>query len=221
MLESQPLTNDERAARIAEAVRACTKTRTKADLAELLGVSAQAVTGWERTGRISRQAMAGLALLSGNPIEHFIDRRPQRGEDWTDIQGYAQAVGLGKGAEAQEYAETHKLKFRAESLARKHLKPAGLAVMYGQGDSMLPRIRPGDAVLFDTSDVRPRDGAIYVVQWKGEIYAKRAMVLEDVVYFSSDNPAGDHSWSKPKRADARRDPVSVIGRVRWIGSWED
>lgn len=222
MLESQPLTNEERAGRIAEAIRECTKTRTKADVAELLGVSAQAITGWEKTGRISRQAMAGLALLSGHPIEYFIDRRPKgRGEEWSDVPGYAQAVGLGKGAEAQEYAEAHKLKFRADSLARKNLRPASLAVMYGQGDSMLPRITPGDALLFDTQDTRPRDGAIYIVQWKGEIYAKRAMVLDDAVYFAADNPAGDHHWRKPKRMDAKRDPVNVLGRVRWIGSWED
>lgn len=141
--------------------------------------------------------------------------------DTVDVLGYPQAVGLGKGAEAQEYAETHKLKFRADSLARKRLRPAGLAVMYGQGDSMLPRIHPGDAILFDTTDTRPKDGAIFVVQWKSEIYAKRAMVLDDVVYFGADNPAGDHHWRKPKRMDAKRDPIHVLGRVRWIGSWED
>lgn len=141
--------------------------------------------------------------------------------DWTDILGYAQAVGLGSGAEAQEYAETHKLKFRADSLARKRLRPAGLAVMYGQGDSMMPRIRPGDAILFDTTDTRPRDGGIFVVQWRGEIYAKRALLLDDTVFFQSDNPTGDHHWMKPKRMDAKRDPITILGRVRWIGSWED
>lgn len=142
-------------------------------------------------------------------------------EGWSDIQGYAQAVGLGKGAEAQEYAETHSLKFRAASLAKKRLRPAGLAVMYGDGDSMQPRIHKGDAILFDTTDTRPVDGAIYVVQWRDEVYAKRAEIIDEAVYFRADNPAGDHNWRKPKRMDAKRDPVHVLGRVRWIGSWED
>lgn len=142
-------------------------------------------------------------------------------EDWSDVRGYAQAVGLGKGAEAQEYAETHALKFRASSLQRKRLAPDKLAVMYGDGDSMEPRIKKGDAILFDTSDTRPADGAIFVVQWKGEVYAKRAMVLDDVIYFTADNPSGDHQWQKPKRMDAKRDPIAILGRVRWIGSWED
>lgn len=190
--------------------------------------------GWSGQSRISNYEsglreptlieVASLAEALGVDAADLLaasDRAMARQMGWADIQGYAQAVGLGKGAEAQEYAETHKLKFRAESLSRKGLRPAGLAVMYGQGDSMTQRIHPGDAVLFDTGDTRPRDGSIFVIQWKGEIYAKRAMVLEDAVYFAADNPAGDHNWRKPKRMDAKRDPIHILGRVRWIGSWED
>lgn len=142
-------------------------------------------------------------------------------DDWSNIDGYAQAVGLGQGAEAQEYAETHKLKFRADSLARKRLKPSALAVMYGAGDSMEPTIKNGDAVLFDTSDTGPRDGSMFVVQWKGEIFVKRAEILDDIVFFKSDNPAGDHQWKKARRMDAARDPISILGRVRWLGSWQE
>ena len=32
---------------------------------------------------------------------------------------------------------------------------------------------------------------------------------------------GDHGWTKPRRMDDKRHPIEVIGRVRWIGSWED
>lgn len=140
--------------------------------------------------------------------------------EWGDVLGYAQAVGLGKGAEAVEYAETHKLKFRASSLAKKGLHAEALAVFYGNGDSMEPRIRKGDAVLFDKSDTQPADGGIFVVQWRGDYYAKRCEILENMVFFKSDNPTGDHHWNKHKRMDAARDPVTIIGRVRWIGSWE-
>lgn len=145
-------------------------------------------------------------------------------DGWADVLGYAQAVGLGSGPEAQEYAETHSLKFKAASLSRQRLNAPSLRVMYGEGDSMLPRIQPGDAVLFDTSDTKPRDGAIFVVQVHGvagrEYQAKRCMVLDEAVYFTADNPEGDHQWRKPRRMDARKSPIEVIGRVRWIGSWE-
>ena len=144
--------------------------------------------------------------------------------EWADIQGFAQAMGLGAGAEAQEYAETHKLKFRADSLARKRLRPHALAVMYGKGDSMEPRIRSGDAILFDTSDTRPRDGDLFVIMTNGaaakEYNVKRCEIIDDEVFFKADNPAGDHNWRKPKRQHGAKHHIEIIGRVRWIGSWE-
>ncbi|MFC4727124.1 S24 family peptidase [Coralloluteibacterium thermophilus] len=142
-------------------------------------------------------------------------------EDWADVTGYSQAVGLGLGTEAQEYAETHSLKFRQRSLSRKGLNPRNLHVFYGDGDSMEPRIKKGDALLFDTSDTRPVDGAVYIVKWRGEIYAKRAELTDAGVMFRSDNPAGDHAWGKPKWMNNPKDPIEIIGRVRWIGSWEE
>jgi phage repressor protein C with HTH and peptisase S24 domain len=150
-----------------------------------------------------------------------MDDAPHDDQEWRDVLGYTQAVGLGTGAEADEYAEAHKLKFRAASFKRKGLHPDKVAVFYGKGESMLPRIRPGDAILFDTADTKPVDGAIYVILWRGEYYAKRALLLDDSVYFTTDNPSGDHQWNKPKRMDAKRESIQVIGRVRWIGSWED
>lgn len=144
---------------------------------------------------------------------------------WTDIRAFAQSVGMGNGPEADEYAEAHKLKFRADSLARKRLRPNHLCVMYATGDSMLPRIHQGDAVLFDTSDTRPQDGKIFVLSVPGakaiEYTAKRCEIIDDMVFFKADNPDGDHGWKKPKRMDNKRHPITIIGRVRWFGSWED
>jgi phage repressor protein C with HTH and peptisase S24 domain len=156
--------------------------------------------------------------------EAYEDRPEPLDDGHSSILGYAQAVGLGDGVEAEEYAETHKLKFRADSLARKRLKPRDLAVFYGKGDSMEPRIHEGDAVLFDQSDTRPRDGHLYVILVPGagaETYSvKRCELIEDMVLFKSDNPKGDHGWTKPRRMDDPRKPIKIIGRVRWIGSWE-
>lgn len=202
--------------------------------AEALGVNQSAVSQYIN-GLIPlnyRALLVFAELLGVDPTEirndlpeqqlgrHVRERRSEYG-DWDDIVGYSQAVGLGGGAEAQEYAETHKLKFRTESLRKKGLRPSALAVYYGHGDSMEPRIKSGDAVLFDTSDTRPVDGAVFLVQTGAEIHAKRCEIIEDTVYFRSDNPVGDHAWRKPRRMDNARNPVTIVGRVRWIGSWED
>ncbi|TGY32622.1 helix-turn-helix domain-containing protein [Stenotrophomonas maltophilia] len=144
---------------------------------------------------------------------------------WDDIVGYSQAAGLGAGAEAAEYAETHSLKFKKTSLRRRGIYGRDLAVYYGKGDSMEPTIKDGDAILFDTSDTRVADGLLYVIQVDGmarpEYFVKRAMVLDTGVYFQSDNPQGDHHWRKPKPMVSKRHPITVVGRVHWIGGWAD
>lgn len=146
--------------------------------------------------------------------------------DYDDITGFSQAVGLGAESEIVEYEETHKLKFRSDSLGRKKLRAPYLRVVYGKGDSMLPRIKTGDAILFDESDRAPRDGKIYIVCYPARTggtacSAKQCMELDGIIYFQSLNNDGDHDWKKPRRMDDPKRRIEVMGRVRWIGSWED
>lgn len=146
-------------------------------------------------------------------------------DDYSDVVGYSQAAGLGAGAEADEYAETHSLKFKKTSLRRRGIYGRNLAVYYGKGDSMEPTIEDGDAILFDTSDTRVLDGCLYLIQVHGaanpEYYVKRAEILDGITFFRSDNPNGDHQWQKPRRMDSKREPITVVGRVHWIGGWAD
>ena len=141
-------------------------------------------------------------------------------DGWTPILGYAQAAGLGGGKEADEWAETHKLKFRRDSLSRKRLNAGNLRAMYGSGDSMEPTIHSGDAILFDMSDTTPRNRMIYVLLTDGavneEYNVKRAIVSKGEVTFVADNPYGDHDWKEPRPYDRS---IKVVGRVRWIGRW--
>lgn len=146
-------------------------------------------------------------------------------DDWSDVRGYTQSAGLGNGHEASDHVETHNLKFRRRSLDRKRLRPDQLAVVYGRGDSMLPRIHDGDAIMFDTTDTSPADDKRFVIQCPGaknhELQVKRCEIIDDIVYFRADNPEGDHNWRKPRRKDDPKRPIEILGRVRWIGSWED
>lgn len=196
------------------------------ELAKMTGIGYSTIAELERGGmKTSTQLRLFAEALRVNQAWLETGRGPKKGPaesaEWGDILGYSQAAGLGNGSESQEYAETHKLKFRADSLAKKRLNPEKLSVFYGKGDSMEPRIKSGDAILFDLSDTRPRDGAVFIIMVGKEYYAKRCMILDETVYFTTDNPNGDHSWRKPRRMDSKRDPITIIGRVRWIGSWED
>lgn len=199
---------------------------TRQELARRSGVPYPTLSGLENGDQTATTRIAELAqalrvraeyLATGKgPIEPAAAEPTQ----WADILASPQAVSAGDGSEAQEYAETYKLKFRADSLRRQGLHADKLVIYYANGDSMEPRIRKGDAIMFDTSDVRPTDDTIYVIQWRGELFAKRANIIDGTVYFQSDNPSGDHNWRKPRRMDDPKQPIEVLGRVRWIGSWE-
>lgn len=163
-------------------------------------------------------------IRSDLPEQQYAAVAPQD-DQYADVIGYSQAASLGDGAEAEEYAETHSLKFKKTSLRRRGIFNRPLAVYYGRGDSMEPTIKDGDAILFDTSDTRAVDGALYLVQMHGaanaEYFVKRAMILDGITFFTSDNPKGDHQWQRPRRMDSNREPITVIGRVHWIGGWAD
>lgn len=216
---------------LAAARESAARVDSKSALAACLNESPQTITNWSSRG-VSKQGALNAQRAIGVASAWVLDGKgpmfaaaTSTDPDDAEVLAYSQAVGLSEGAEAEEYAQTHKLKFRASSLLRKRLSPASLRVMYGAGDSMEPRIHSGDAVLFDTSDTRPRDGQLYVILVPGagaDAYSvKRCELIDDLVLFKADNPKGDHGWRKPRRMDDPRKPIKIIGRVRWIGSWED
>lgn len=205
---------------------------TRSDLAKSAGIATTTLSDLELGLSKSTTALHKIAKRLGVRAEWLeTGKGTKNGEtgdtdsEYEDVVGYSQAAGLGAGAEALEYAETHSLKFKKTSLRRRGIYGRNLAVYYGKGDSMEPTIKDGDAILFDTSDTKVVDGVLYVVQVNGvgnpEFYVKRAMVLDTGVYFQSDNPRGDHHWQKPKPLASKRNPITVIGRVHWIGGWAD
>lgn len=238
--KAKPTKHDVAAAarlRAAWAARARDLGLTQERIAHELGITQGAVSQYlngkipmnYRTLRAFTDALGieDAEIRADLPEQQLINPAPAGNDDlYENVVGYSQAVGLGaSGAEAQEYAETHSLKFKKTSLRRRGIYGRNLAVYYGRGDSMEPTIEDGDAILFDASDTRVIDGCLYVVQMHGaanaEYYVKRAMDLDGIIYFKSDNPHGDHQWQKPRRMDSKREPITVVGRVHWIGGWAD
>lgn len=201
---------------------------TQEAVAALAGISKQGVSAIERgeTGEPEAATLEPICRAWGLSLRWLLTGKgakdaaePESEADWKDVLGWKQGVALGDGAALDEYALAHKLKFRASSLRRKGLFPKNLAVYYGSGDSMEPRIRDGDAVLFDMSDTRLKDDGVFVVEYRGDLYAKRMQKIGDGWFMTSDN-RDDPKWRKPIPVTLG-DGFKPIGRVRWIGSWED
>ena len=139
--------------------------------------------------------------------------------DWTDITASTQGLAAGGGVVPDDWAETHKLKFRQSSLLRKGLKPKALLVHYARGDSMEPMIKDGDAMLIDTSDTRIKDGGIYWIRYDGEHFIKVLHKVKRQVVIESLNKANPQ-WAKPVIVQ-EDDDFEVVGKLRWLGAWVD
>lgn len=216
-----------------EAAKRNDRNLTQESAAAELGINQSAVSQYLNGSiKINYRILLGFSKILGVPAESIRDDLPEQQtasgvreqpgvySEWRDVLAHAQQVSLGDGATPDEYAEAHRLKFRAYSLRRQGLRAEDLRVFYGRGDSMLPRVHDGDAVLFNTAQTTPEDGALFVISRDGELYVKRCDIIDRTVYFRSDNPDGDHQWKKPKRMDDHVHPIEILGRVRWIGSWE-
>lgn len=152
-------------------------------------------------------------------LDALPDDRAANDDDWSTVRGVRQAAALGDGSFPDEYAETHKLRFRASSLRRKGLRPDSLVVFYGDGESMEPRIQHGDALLFDTGDKHPVDGQIYLFSSPDTgLTVKRLRDYGGRWFVEADNKQ-TKNWTKPIPQDGRH-PFTIEGRLRWIGSWE-
>lgn len=195
----------------------------------IVGTSKQYVNGLEKGANQrpngvflegwARHCGVNIRWLVSGTGKKYVSAMPADPTEWADILGVKQAASLGDGAVPDEWAETHKLKFRADSLARKHLHPEKLAVIYGKGDSMWPTIKDGDAIMVDTSDKEPRDEKLFVITYGRDLFAKRLVHLGGRWFIDSDNKS-DPKWKRPIPVDEAKG-FEIHGRVRWIGSWED
>jgi transcriptional regulator with XRE-family HTH domain len=201
--------------------------KTQQQLADLAGVSKQGVSAIElgKTKKSEADTLAPIAKGLGLSLDWLRTGRGPKyhtessDDDWAGIRASTQGLALGDGVDLDEFAETHKLKFRANGLRRKGLYPDKLEVYYGSGYSMEPRIHDGDALLINTQEREPVHDAIFMVCWQGAYYAKRLKRFGRQWFLCSDNTS-DPKWSDPVAVEDHHD-FNIVGRVRWIGSWED
>lgn len=78
--------------------------------------------------------------------------------------------------------------FRADWLASQGLKAKHLTARKISGNSMAPGLNDGDTVLIDTSRTTPKDGAVFAINYEGELVIKRMIRDQGQWWLSSDNP---------------------------------
>lgn len=96
------------------------------------------------------------------------------------------------------------------------VKPDNADIIFGTGNSMMPTIQGGDALLVDKSRKEVNDGKIYCIRHDGQLKAKRLQKLsKNKLKLISDNK--DY---EPITIDFEKEidvDFEVIGEIRWCG----
>jgi transcriptional regulator with XRE-family HTH domain len=141
------------------------------------------------------------------------------GTELVEVPVFNARAAAGNGLQNHETRQIGSLLFRPRSLVKRQIPLATTRVLYVHGDSMMPRLRDGDAVLFDTADNTPVDGKMFVVRWNELELIKRLRFERCTWWLTSDNRSNPE-WSQPRAVEIGHD-CAILGRVRWVGSWED
>lgn len=182
-------------------------------------VSQQALNKWLKEKSLPGQGRwAALAKALGVSVDWLRDDS-DTSDSWADITAYNQRAAAGDGSCPDDQHEATTLKFPAHQIRNRGLHARTLSTFIAAGDSMEPRIRDGDELLIDEEDTTPRDGRIYILIRDKEYLVKRLHQYGKQWFIVSDN-AIDPKWARPVPMDFSED-CKILGRVRWIGSWED
>ncbi len=153
----------------------------------------------------------------GSDIKDYSAGSGSTMEAFAHIPLFDVKASAGNGSVIHEEEETDSLMFKREWIYNElHSSPANLYLIYVEGESMEPSLRPGDVILVDhTDNIAKRDG-IYVIRMGESLLVKRLQRLPNHrLKVTSDNPAYE-PFEISLDFDLQNE-LSIIGRVVWSG----
>lgn len=219
------------------------KDLTQQEVGDACGVSREAVSQWESEDPAKRRnpglpRLQAIEKLTGAPLWWLLsDNADLNPGEWATGPDDA-AAPLNPAPDAVEiplfrhrpsgqliqeaagegYSQAGSLLFRPGSLEKKGIPLQFAEVHYASDNAMAPRIGKDDAVLIDVSARDIIDGKLYLVEWADrEILRMLFKELDGSVRVVASNSAPEYR-ERVVRPDDKG--FSVLGRVRWVGSWE-
>lgn len=83
MVDEKNRSNLELAAKISAAIK--NSPLTAREIAQRCGVQPQSITGWKKTGRISKETLSVFADVVGVPLDHFIPKAKGQGATLSSV----------------------------------------------------------------------------------------------------------------------------------------
>lgn len=194
---------------------------TQQQVANAFGINRSAVHAWERD--IARPSSDKLVQLSRvlrcsvNDLISGVEMPAQTGDaandlmlDFVAVKRGTLKLSAGVTGFAIEFddGESQPLFFRREWFERRRFNPLKLIALKVSGASMEPGLFDGDTVVINLADQSPSDGAVFAVNFEGELVIKRLIRNGGEWVLTSDN--SDKRRFPDKRLTAG---VQLIGRA--------
>lgn len=134
-------------------------------------------------------------------------------DEYVLIPAYDIAVNAGHGMFSDGATNPSKhLAFRKRWVQARNLSPQCLAVLFTEGDSMVPTIPENSAIVIDRERNNALDGKVYVIRIDNRLYVKRTQwIPTGGLRLISDNKAYD-SFNITKD-DMQANDIEVCGQV--------
>lgn len=154
--------------------------------------------------------------VTGSEVSHV----PQPDEYvYLPLYNLRGAAGHGAVNDTEQIADV--LAFKAEWVKTVLMaNKSDLFLMYVDGESMEPTLRPGDIILIDKRDMPVRGDGIYVFRMDGALLIKRLQRLPGgIIKVTSDNAMYEPFEIRSEQlvSASEVDKVTIIGRVVWAG----
>lgn len=191
------------------------------ELADIIGISQGTLSNIE-TGETKPSADTLTSIIRNTNIAaHWLLTGEEKKEaalpdSYTYIPLYDVHASAGHGTFVEGENIVDVLAFRRDWIAKELMvSPKDLALIFVDGESMEPTLRPGDMILIVKQDNGPIKDGVYAVRLEDTVLVKRLQRLPgERIEVSSDNPA-----YKPFSIELKKShkDFTIIGRVIWAG----
>lgn len=150
--------------------------------------------------------ISGDQPQSDAPTEIPLDANP----DYPAIRRVRFKLSAGASGFGVEYlqGEGAPIVFQREWFTSRGYKPARLFAVRVANGSMEPGLYDGDTVVVNTDDTQPKDGAVFAVNYEGELVVKRLLRDAGQWWLASDNP---NQAAYPRKVCDERS--IILGRI--------
>lgn len=221
---------------IIEIIKEKKELKKDKEVAKLLGIEAKQFATAKSRNSIPHEELTSFCnkegwslnwLLSGEGPQYLEGKKlagrealPASQQDeyvYIPLYNIRGAAGHGAINEKEEVADV--LAFKAEwvkTVLRANKRD--LFLMFVDGDSMEPMLRPGDIILVDKRDIPARGDGIYVLRMDDVLLIKRLQKLPGgIVQVTSDNTIYKSFEIRQDQFASEPDRITIIGRVVWAG----